>query len=209
MPSYLIRLQRFVHHVFDGKAHRVAISAALYHGLGWVFDNVLYAWALWSLGFFHGWLVMTTAAAAINLACLVGYMRWRTDWLGIEAVQKAALVAEERQYAKRLRQGRFAKFPRVLVAGPLALLTDLAVSFIRRGGVPAFLALSVGQDAFVTTAFFMEGGAISRRSFGWRNWGVFLASLVVSNVYWGLRWEGILQALRWGIDLGHQLVAAF
>src|SRR3989344_1148840 len=166
----------------------------LYQVVDWLFDNPLYVAAIVYFGPVKAFVVMTLASAVLNSLYLLIYQRTGIDWLGISAIKTAALATEERSIIGRLWNKRF-RFPpftwiyRVLVALPVAV-AKIILWAINRGHGTAFLVLSVFQDSFVTTAYFRHGktGPLDRS-----DWKIFLTSLVISNIYWTVRWGVIVE----------------
>jgi len=71
---------------------------------------------------------------------------------------------------------------------------------IRLGDVPAFIALSLFGDPFMTTLY-LRKGTVMYNGLGRRDWLIFSASILLSNAYWTLRWTLIVEALRYLLNL--------
>jgi hypothetical protein len=145
---------------FSVAAKRIAQIGAghsLYATFNWFFDNVLYVYVVYNWGMLRGGAVMTALSFAQCAATLIVYQRMRIDWVG------AGLIG-----ALRLK-------PRPSRAESIILWAH-----DRNRGL-IFVALCLFTDPFLTTAYFKEGqfGEITAR-----DWRVFIASVLVSNVYW-------------------------
>ncbi len=140
------------------------VNAALTYG----FDYVLYPLAIWKLGPWVGGGLMAGASLVICLFLLWFYDWSGRDWLGIEAV-------------KSLREAG---------GGPLR---KILARVLQWGDVPAFLALSIYTDPFITTAYMRKGAfnGMTRR-----DWSVFLASWLIGNGEWILVLSGGIALLR-------------
>ena len=147
---------------------QVGVGHATYAAFSWAFDNVLYLYVVYRLGLLVGGALMTALSLTLCAATLVAYERMRVDWVGAGALERLASLPSPSWWQR------------------LILWAD------RRGALPVFLALSVFQDAFITTAYFRRGRFDGLRG---RDWRVFLGSVLVSNLYWTLRSGVIIAAL--------------
>ena len=138
----------------------IGIGHTIYATSSWLFDNVLYLYVIFRMGAVAGGALMTLLSLLICTATLIVYERMRIDWVG------SGLLAE-------------------LSATPNPPLWLRIVDWAqRRGSAVIFLALSIFQDPFITTAYFRQGRFDGLDK---RDWRLFLASVVVSNLYWTLR----------------------
>ena len=136
---------------------QIGTGHALYTSFNWFFDNILYVYVVYTLGMLKGGAIMMAASFAQCALTLIVYQRMRIDWVG------TGLLAEIRTKSDRTRLER-----------ALVWAAD-------RHPVVIFTLLCVFQDPFITTAWFRQGrfGRLNRR-----DWGVFTAAVVASNVYW-------------------------
>lgn len=115
---------------------------------------------------------MTIASVFLNLAVIRSYDWTRRDWLLLETLKE--LRHKERDSG---------------AGGTVAWL-------LRRGDVPAFFILSWIEDAIVVTLYLRHGinefNGLSRR-----DWMIFWASTVVSNLFWILSLASIIEVIRW------------
>ena len=123
----------------------------------YAFDYALYPFVIWKLGPWMGGVLMALLSLVSCLLLLCLYDRLGRDWLGLEFVKNL------RHYdgSSRWRRG-------------LAWL-------VTRGDLPAFLALSIYYDPFITTAYLRHGAfnGMTRR-----DWRIFLASWLIGNLLW-------------------------
>jgi hypothetical protein len=145
----------------------VAIKKLLDYG----FDYVLYPVALIYFEYFWGGVLMTIASVFLNLAVIRAYDWSKRDWLMLETLKELKNKSED--------QG---------VGGFVAWV-------LRKGDVPAFFILSWIEDAIVVTLYLRHGvnqfNGLSRR-----DWIVFSASTVVSNLFWILSLVSVIEIIR-------------
>ncbi len=136
---------------------QIGTGRALYAAFNWLFDNVLYVYVVMTLGMFKGGALMMGLSFLVSAVILVAYQRMRIDWVG------AGLLAEIRRKPVRTR-----------------LENVLVWASSRHPGI-VFILLCVLQDPFITAAYFKQGSfeRLSRR-----DWGIFVAAVFVSNLYW-------------------------
>lgn len=133
------------------------VEAVLYYS----FDYILYPFVIWQFGILKGGVVMTFLSLLVCYSQLRFYDWSKQDWLGIEAVKTVREYNGEsafrRSLAKLLQSSRFLMF----------------------------VFLSIKFDPFITTLYLREGinqfNGLSRR-----DWGTFLGSVLIGNVYWTL-----------------------
>ncbi|MGE0388041.1 MAG: hypothetical protein AB7Q97_25225 [Gammaproteobacteria bacterium] len=136
---------------------RIGTGHALYATFNWFFDNVLYVYVVYQWGMLRGGAVMTALSFLQCAATLIVYQRMGIDWVG------AGLLAQMKRKPEPTRVER------------------LLVWAADRNRVLIFVLLCVFQDPFITTAWFKEGrfDALTRR-----DWHIFVAAVLVSNLYW-------------------------
>ena len=152
-----------------------------------VFDHVVYPLVLAWLGNIAGGVVMTLASMIICAAVLAFYEYGKVDWLGVDAVE--AVKEHGESWVRRLDSAHWAIRTIAWLPSRVFLLVLWA---IKKSDIWAFIALSLYEDAFKTTAF-LRKGKFDR--FGRKDAMIFLASLLISNVYWIIRWSVILEVL--------------
>lgn len=187
---------------FGTSTGKLLLARGVYQVIDWTFDNPLYAAAIFYLGPIRAFLWMTLAAAVLNSTYLFIYWKTGIDWLGIGAIKKAAIATEEQELIGKIWHRRFAwgllRWPYRLLMAPILAAAKIVLWGISRGRVTTFVVLSMFQDSFVATAYFRHGkiGRLDRK-----DWQVFFASLIISNLYWTLRWGVIVEIFRWAYEL--------
>lgn len=143
----------------------------------WVLYGVVITWATTVWGTAYGavvtFLILTPLSALISWLEIIFYDWAKKDWLGLELLKEFRDEEKHEHWLGRLIH-----------------------RITRWGHVPAFFVLSVHSDAFITTAYFRPK---HRQYHGMtrRDWGIFGASIAVSNLYWTLRWTVIVTVLSW------------
>jgi hypothetical protein len=125
----------------------------------YVFDYLLYPAALIVLGYLWGGIVMTIASVFLNLLVIRAYDWAKRDFLLLETL-KQLRTADSTHWGKRL------------------IATALS-----KGDAVAFFVLSWFEDPIVVTLYLRKGSGkfdgLSRR-----DWAIFGASTLVSNLMW-------------------------
>ena len=115
---------------------------------------------------------MTIASVFLNLAVIRAYDWSKRDWLMVETLKELKHKSED--------QGVGGLVGRVL----------------RKGDVAAFFILSWSEDAIVVTLYLRHGvnqfNGLSRR-----DWMIFWASTVVSNLFWILSVFSAIEIFRY------------
>jgi hypothetical protein len=134
------------------------------------FDYLAYPVALISFGYLWGGVVMTVLSVGLNLAVIRAYDWAKQDFLLLETL-KGLQASEE--------DGR---------------LHRLVVALLRRGNLVAFFLLSWVEDPIVVTLYLRKGthlfNGLSRR-----DWLIFIASTLVSNLFWIVSVASVLEIL--------------
>jgi hypothetical protein len=148
----------------------IATGHTLYSTFNWVFDNIVYVYAIYRLGLVVGGAVMTLFSLVQCALTLLLYERMSLDWVGAGSLARLAATPDPCWWLRIIRW------------------------VMRRGAVCIFFALCIFQDPFITTAYFRQGRFNGLRA---RDWQIFFASVVASNFYWTLR-SGAVAALLVG-----------
>lgn len=154
-------------------------------GLDFVFDNVAYPaviiWLsrLWGEGWGSAaaWAIMTPLSVPFNLFEICLYDRLKKDWFSFEELKTL--------------KGRAAE------PGWRGWITKL----LHKGDALAFLILSIKEDPTMTMLY-LRRGSHQYNGMSQRDWKIFLASTIVANLYWTVRWSAIIVAFRWIWQLG-------
>jgi hypothetical protein len=158
--------------------------------IDWLFDNLLYITVIALMGPLQGGLVMTLASIVLCAGYLVAYERMKIDWLGVNAVE--AVKEHGADWIKRFESRSI--FLKVIAWVPSRIFL-LVLWAIKKNDVTAFIALSIYEDAFKTTAFLRKGRF---DGFGIKDTLIFSASIVLSNGYWIVRNSVIIEIGKFG-----------
>lgn len=134
------------------------------------YDFIVYPYLIVTHGLFLGWIYATIGSIVLCLGTLWFYDLTKQDWLGIETIK---LIRDEPA------NGRIRKFFH---------------SVVSRGDALAFLLLSLKYDPFITTVYMRHGSG--NHTMTARDWKIFWAGAVVSNVWWGAVVFGAIEIFR-------------
>ncbi|MFZ2634556.1 MAG: hypothetical protein WA081_08265 [Desulfosalsimonadaceae bacterium] len=137
----------------------------------WAFDFFLYPFVIYEFGVIKGGMVMTFLSFLACIGSLRFYDWSKRDWLGIETIKGV------REYNGEKSIGRFTSW------------------ILKKSNAVVFLFLSIKFDAFITTAYMRHG---KYNGMGKREWGIFMGSLLISNIYWTLACLMGVTLLQWG-----------
>ncbi len=181
------------------KIAQVATGWSLLSAFNWTFDNPLWIFIIAWLGVGTGSIVMTLGAMVLNFCLLISYQKMGNDWLGVNGF--TALKEHGDKWAQKV-QGHHNFFIRTIFWVPV-LFFRLLVWAVRKNNVLAFIALSVQQDSFITTAFLRGkvGGKLTQKDYG-----IFFGSTALSCLYWSFRNGVILAILKGGLELTKQFI---
>lgn len=134
------------------------------------YDFTVYPSLIANYGLVRGWLYAAAGSIVLCLGTLWFYNLTKQDWLFLETV-------------KEVRDGqafwRIRKF-----------FQDLA----HRGDALAFVLLCLFKDAFIATVYMRKGAG--NYAMTARDWKIFWASTLVSEVWWGLLVFGVIESFR-------------
>jgi len=133
------------------------------------YDFVVYPFLIVHYGLVWGWMLAVEGSIVLCLATLMFYDMTKQDWLGIETI-KTVRDGEAK--------GKVRKFFRIL---------------LDRSDMFAFFFLSIRYDPFITTVYMRRGSSFTMTA---RDWKIFWAGIVVSNLWWGLVVFGAIEAFR-------------
>lgn len=135
---------------------------------------------------------MTLAAGIICFGLVVYYERSGTDWLGVnvlEDVKERGDIWIGRFYSQK---GHWWLLVKIAAFVPLKGFL-LVLWLLKKNDVVAFFTLSIYEDAFKTTVFLRHGRFDGLKT---KDWMIFFASLAVSNLYWIVRWNILIELFR-------------
>ena len=137
----------------------------------YAFDYLLYPAALIMLGYLSGGIAMTIASVVLNLLVIRAYDWAKRDFLLLETL-KQLRTADSTHRGKRL-----------------------LAKALSKGDVAAFFILSWFEDAIVVTLYLRKGAGkfdgLSRR-----DWAIFWASTLVSNLMWAGSLISLIEVYR-------------
>lgn len=170
-------------------------------GLGYTFGNIfdyvfnyaIYIPVVAMLGPVKGGIVMAILSVFVNYLFIKFYDWSKKDWFGIEVAKEAAEYGPAwiRNLSVKSAVGK-------IIWWPFSKIIILIFWAIRRGGVVAFLALSMYTDPFVTTVYFRKKSFSGLKK---RDWMIFFGSLLVGDIYWTLRTVLIIYLAKKGVTL--------
>jgi hypothetical protein len=158
------------------KAATFGTGLAIKKSIDYGFDYLLYPVVLLWFGYLWGGIIMTGLSVALNLAVIRVYDWSKRDWLLLETI-------------KELRDG-----PDGLAKTPWARW------IARKGDLPAFFLLSWFEDPIVVTLY-LRRSAHRYDGLDRRDWLIFWASTLVSNLLWMLSLVSAIELVRIGARL--------
>jgi hypothetical protein len=177
------------------KIRTIFVGHSLYALTSWLFNNPLYILVIALYGPLWGGAVMTALSLTLCFLILTYYLRMRIDWLGVEVIE--AVKKSGPAWVRCLETRAYKKNWTRIVAGYVTHFPSKILFFIfwalKKGDIPAFFALSLFEDPFITTAYLRHG---SFKSLGRKDWLIFGGSVLVSNGYWILRTSVIVESVR-------------
>lgn len=130
---------------------------------------------LW--GTLAAFAIMTPLSAIVCLFYIKAYDWAEVDLFGFEALKDAKDDLEKDGFIKRLVR-----------------------RMIRLGDAPAFVALSITSDPFMTTIY-LRRPSDRYQGLSPRDWRIFFGSVLLANGYWTFRWSVIVALATWAWEL--------
>jgi len=150
---------------------KLAMGITLIRGLNYPFDYILYPIVMLWLGNLTGGLLMVALSLLLNTA-IIGLYDWsKVDWLLLEKVKHLQ--------HQDVGQGWLVR----------------ALRLVSRNKALTFFVLCL-DDPVTVTLYFREG-SYRFNGLNSRDWRIFLAATVVSNMYWIAGWAGVIELGRW------------
>lgn len=161
----------------QGKILATGWRLVLFEAFNFFFNYPLYGWVMSSQGLVQGWLIMMAVSLALCVGLFWYYDRAGVDWL----FANAARDWEENttQLSGWLRK--------IIVRISKSRDTGLA-------GIPIFVLASINLDPVIVAAHYKKSHF---DGIGLRDWGILIASVVIGNLWWGLRIGLIVEILKW------------
>lgn len=153
---------------FIGERKEKIRNAGLAYGVdwavNWLFNYPLYGYVMWRFGLQKGFLIMAFLSFLVCWIYIIIYDIIKKDLFLIEDVK---------DYVEKVASYN----------GKWKALRILALVVKRGGKITAFFLLSFFKDPFYATAYCRNGKFNGLKG---KDWLIFLASVVVSNVPWAL-----------------------
>jgi hypothetical protein len=172
------------------KIATVAVGHSFNQIFDWLFNYPLYMFAVESLGLGMGYVVMAIISFFTCLIFIRFYDWLKIDWLGIEVAKEVSEFGPI--WIKNLKVESKIGF---ILWWPFSKIILLMLWAINKGGIVAFLALSIYTDPFITTVYMRKGWS-EYNGLSKKDWMIFLASTAVSNAYWAVRTFAILESAK-------------
>ncbi|MCE9628728.1 MAG: hypothetical protein K8Q91_01905 [Candidatus Vogelbacteria bacterium] len=138
----------------------LGVGLILKRAVDWPFDYIMYPAALLYLGNMAGGVFMTLLSIIVNILIIRAYDWVEVDWFLIERLKDLKEKPSK-------PEGVYKRF----------------LSYIlKKGDVVAFFVLCM--DDPITTTLYLRKGAFHFNGFGRRDWWIFTAATIVSNLYW-------------------------
>lgn len=161
------------------KASEVVVGIFSSYFMDTAFDYFLYPYVIYKLGLLKGGIAMTGLACLLNIISLYFYDWSKRDWFGFEALK----TFQDYHGANRLKQ--------------------IASWLLKKNNFVIMLFLSIKEDAFKTVVY-MRHGKYQYNGLTARDWKIFIASIVIGNVYWTLAAYTGLSLFEWGYEYLNQ-----
>lgn len=148
-----------VHFPSSARVAELTVGYTVNQVIVWIFDFVLYPFAIYRFGLGWGFAVMACLSFFACWLTMLFYDWSKRDWLGIEAIKGL------KEYDGPNRSARWLAWA------------------MRRSDPVACALLSVKFDPFIVTAY------LRREHFGGmtrRDWRIFLLSWFIGNAWWSL-----------------------
>lgn len=177
---------------YKKKLSALAVGHTFYETTDHIFNYWIYIPVVAVFGAVEGGLIMTVAAFVACYLLILFYDWTGVDWLGIEMLKESDFGPDFLQRKKA--QSKIAYF----FWWPFHQIFRLVRWAQNKGGIVAFVVLSFYTDAFITAVF------LRRDKFGgmkFKDWLVFMGSLILGNAYWTLRTVIIISIAKWSFSL--------
>jgi hypothetical protein len=151
----------------------IGLGHLLYAAFNWVFDHVIYVYAIFTWGMLMGGGLMTLLSLIQCALTLHLYEKMQIDWVGAGALHNWDSQKPTSLSGRLFRH--ISKKPKVV-----------------------FVFLCVFSDPFITTAYFRKGRFNGLAAQDWR---IFIYSVLLINGYWicvsALLGNGIVTLWQW------------
>jgi len=170
----------------------LALGHTVFHAIEQIFNYGIYIPVIGFLGIIYGGGVMAVISFFVCYGILKFYDWSKEDWLGIEVARDVRDFGPE--WIKKLQAKSL--IGKVLW-WPFSRIILLVLWSLKKGGSIAFFALSIYTDPFTTTVYFRK---IAFNGLTKRDWLIFVASVLVGNIYWTGRTHLIIFVVKIGVN---------
>ena len=151
------QIAKALSHPFSRRLGLWFSGVSIYYWGSWLYDYLFVSFILWKYGNITGGSIVMFASMLLDLGTLVFYDWFKKDWLALEALKETE--------NKQRRLGTVIQW-----------LHD-------KGAIVTIVVLSILTTPFIATAF-MRKGANRYDGMQTRDAIVFIASSLISNLYW-------------------------
>ena len=180
----------------------VGVGRISYQAFNTLFDDVAWpAMIIW-LGW-KGGLIMSGISLVQCALTLMWYQRKGRDWLGIglmEAARENGYEIIKKFFTIKTKSFKDIPLDLVKIVSVVPVLFIwIALWLMKKNKTLAFFGLGMIQDPFEVTAYFKHAD-FSNKNLTKRDWMIFLASWLWTNIYWnGRSWLTAI-AIVWGLS---------
>jgi hypothetical protein len=170
----------------------LVLGHTVFHAIEQIFNYGIYIPVIGFLGIVYGGGLMTILSFLTCYGILKFYDWSKTDWLGIEVAKDVREFGPE--WVKRLQaKSLIGK----ILWWPFSRIILFLLWSLKKGGTIAFFALSIYTDPFTTTVYFRK---VAFDGLTKRDWLIFVASVLIGNIYWASRTYLIILVAKFGFN---------
>jgi len=171
---------KFYHWLKHSQGRILAIGwrFILFEIFNFFFNYPLYGWVLGSQGLVRGWLIMVMLSFILCIVVFWHYDRAGIDWLFANAARE--WEGETTKSSGRLRK----------------MIVRISRSRDSYKGILIFILASANLDPVIVAVHYRKShfSGISLR-----DWGILATSVIVGNLWWGIRVGIIVEILKWSV----------
>lgn len=168
----------------------IALGHTFNQVFDWLFNYPLYLFVIEKAGLTNGYLIMVLVSFLTCLLFIQFYDWLKIDWLGIEMAKEIGDFGPNwiRKISPKSKLGN-------IIWWPFSQIALIGLWAINRGGILAFIVMSIQTDPFMTTVY-MRKGIGQYNGLKKRDWFIFLSSTAVGNAYWAVITFAILESAK-------------
>ncbi len=186
------------------KIIQIVTGWGVINAINFSYDNFIWLAILVYYGTIQGSILASLAGIMINLLLLYIHIWTKVDWLGVKVFEQLkesgnthinyiALRVKRWYYWSRLLVKIFTFLPIMFMQIPIFFLR-MTIWATKKNDVAAFIALSLYEDSFVTTAFLRHG---KKDNLSAKDYLIFFLSGIVGTIYWSFRNIVLLWILKY------------